>query len=117
MAIKVNDRIYKRKIKKLKRYIATRLPKETLKEFKDNTPVDRGNARRKTKIKNKSKRGFTIIGDYDYSGVIDQGKYPNPPKQRTGKTRGGYSTQSPKGMTEPTLDMIREKIRKFIGRL
>lgn len=117
MAIKVNDKVYKRKIKKLERYIANRLPKETLNEFKNNTPVDRGNARRKTRIKDKSKRGFTIIGDYDYSGVIDQGKYPNPPAKGTGKTRGGYSTQSPKGMSEPTMNMIRKKIRKFIGRL
>jgi hypothetical protein len=117
MALKVNDKIYKRKIKKLERYIARRLPEETLNEFKENTPIDRGFARRNTKIKNKSKRGFTIIGDYNYSGVIDRGKYPNPPANGTGKTRGGYSTQSPKGMTKPTMDMIRKKIKKFIGRL
>ena len=28
----------------------------------------------------------------------------NPPKEGTGRTSGGYSTQSPKGMIEPTLD-------------
>ena len=117
MALKVNDKIYRRKIKKLERYIANRLPEDALLEFKNNTPVGRGNARRKTKIKGKSKRGFTIIGDYEYSGVIDKGKYPNPPAEGTGKTKGGYSTQSPKGMTEPTMDSIRKKIKKFIGRL
>ena len=95
MGLKVNDKIYKRKIKKLQRYVANRLPKETLKEFKENTPRDKGNARRNTKLIKRTTRGFTIKGDYPYSGVIDRGEYPNPPKQGTGKTRGGYSTQAP----------------------
>lgn len=114
MALKINDKVYKRKVKKLERFVANRLPKETLKEYKDNTPIDGGNARRKTKITKKRRTGFTILANYVYSGVIDQGKYPNPPKAGTGKTRGGYSTQSPNGMGKPTLEFIQKAIAKYI---
>lgn len=114
MALKINDKIYRKKIKKLERFVANRLPNETLQEYKNNTPKDRGNARRNTKITRRTKRGFTILADYEYSGVIDQGKYPNPPKAGTGKTRGGYSTQAPKGMGEPTTKFLRSRIKKYI---
>ena len=114
MALKINDKVYKRKVKKLEKFVANRLPKETLQEYKDNTPIDGGNARRNTKITKRRRTGFTILANYNYSGVIDQGKYPNPPKAGTGKTRGGFSTQAPKGMGEPTMKFLRKKIEKFI---
>lgn len=117
MGLKVNDRIYKKRIRKLKRYIRNKLPKESLKEFKENTPRDKGNARSKTKLKRVSSRGFTIQGDYEYSGVLDRGLFPNPPKEGTGKTKGGYSTQAPKGMVDPTTDFIEKEIRDFIRRI
>jgi len=117
MALKINDKIYKRKVKKLERYVRTRLPKETLSEFKSLTPKDSGNARRNTKVTNRTKKGFTVIGDYNYSGVIDQGMYPFPPKAGTGKTSGGYSTQSPKGMTGPTEKWLKRTLTDFIKRL
>jgi len=114
MALRINDKVYKRRIKKLERYVANRLPKITLAEYKANTPKDGGNARRKTKITKKRRTGFTILANYDYSGVIDQGKYPNPPKVSTGKTRGGYSTQSPNGMGKPTVKFIEKAVAKYI---
>lgn len=116
MGLKVNDKIYRRRIKKLQKYVKTRLPKMSLKEFQDNTPVDKGYARRNTKLTMKND-GFKITGDYDYSGVIDRGEYPKNPVSQTGKTRNGFSTQSPKGMTEPTLDFVDKEIRKFIKRI
>jgi len=114
MALRINDKIYKKKIKKLEKFVANRLPNLTLAEYKANTPIDGGNARRNTKVTKRKRTGFTILANYDYSGVIDQGKYPNPPKAGKGKTRGGYSTQAPKGMGEPTLTFIRKAVAKYI---
>ena len=111
MGMKVNDRLFRKKIKKLQRFIKNKLPTLALAEFKKNTPIDKGNARRKTKLTKKI-NGFKITGDYPYSGVIDRGEYPNPPKAGTGKTRGGYSTQAPKGIVDPTLDYIKDQMKR-----
>lgn len=102
--------------KKILRFAKNKLPKLMLEEFKKNTPRGQtGNAKRNTKLK-KKRNGFEILGDYNYSGVIDRGEYPNPPKQGTGKTRGGYSTQAPKGMVDPTLDYGNKKFAEYIRR-
>lgn len=116
MGMKINDKIYRKKIKQLEKYVNRRLPSETLSEFKANTPRDKGSARRNTKLK-KKRNEFTIIGDYDYSGVLDRGLYPDPPKAGKGKTRGGYSTQAPKGMVDPTLKFVEKQVKAFIKRI
>lgn len=115
MGMKINDKIYRKKVKKLEKYVARRLPDASLKEFKANTPIDKGNARRNTTLRKRPNQ-FIIKGDYDYSGVLDRGLFPDPPSAGTGKTRGGYSTQAPKGMIEPTLKFIEDAVRKFIKR-
>ena len=62
-------------------------------------------------------------GDYDYSGVIDEGLYPNPPSAGTGKTTGGYSIKNlrkarpKKGLLDPTVAFIEKTIKKVIRRL
>ncbi len=124
MGLKVNDKIYKRKVKKLQRYVRNTLPKESLKEMQRVTPVGKTrNAKNSTKIKNNTSRGFTLIGDYDYSGVIDEGLYPNPPSAGTGKTSGGYSIKNlrkarpKKGLVDPTVAFIEKTIKKVIRRL
>ena len=124
MGLKVNDKIYKRKIKKLKRYVRNTLPNESLKEMQRVTPKGKtGNAKNNTKISRNNSRGFTIKGDYDYSGVIDQGLYPSPPSAGTGKTTGGYSIKNlrkarpKKGLVEPTVAFIERIIKKVIRRL
>tara|TARA_R100001086_G_scaffold96385_2_gene47929 strand:+ start:1938 stop:2288 length:351 start_codon:yes stop_codon:yes gene_type:complete len=116
MSAKINDKIYKRKIKKLLKFVKKRLPKKALQEFKANTPKESGFARRNTKLK-ESRRKFTITGDYDYSGVLDRGLYPNPPKAGTGKTSGGYSKKAPDGMVKPTSDFVDKEIKKYIRRI
>ena len=116
MGMIVNDKVYRKKVKKLQRFALGRLPKIALQKFKDETPIDKGRARRQTKLKKKAK-GFTITGDYNYSGVIDRGEYPKNPVNKTGKTQGGYSTQSPKGMTGPTSDFVNKEVRDFIRRI
>jgi len=116
MSMKVNDKIYRKRIKKLQRFVKNRLPGMTLQEFKDNTPKEKGNAKKKTRLIRK-RNGFDIKGDYAYSGVIDRGEYPKNPLSNTGKTRNGYSTQSPNGMTTPTGKFVDKQVRKFIKRI
>lgn len=112
----INSRKFRRNVKKAERFFNNTLPRKALKEFRKLTPRDRGNARRNTIMK-KTPQGFEITGNYDYSGVIDRGLYPNPPKGGKGKTRGGYSKQAPKGMTKPTIKYLTREVRKFIRRL
>lgn len=104
---------FKRFNKRIIRYLRKELPDITLEEFRDNTPIDGGNARSKTKLKTRNK-GFQVIGDYPYGGVINEGGYPNPPIEGTGKTRGGFSTQAPKGITKPTIDFVDKEVKRFI---
>lgn len=53
-----------------------------------------GNARRKTVLKNN-----TIDANYPYAKRLEE----------------GYSSQAPKGMTEPTLEEIRNYVYKTLG--
>lgn len=115
MGFRVNETKFRKVNKKVLRFVNNRLPKLVLDEFKDNTPVDSGNGRRNTKLKN-TRKGFDVVGDYKYSGVLDNGEFPNPPKQGTGKTRGGYSTQAPKGITEPTIKYTEKTVTNFLRR-
>lgn len=114
--LKVNKRVI--------RYVKRILPKKMFKEFKDNTPISSpvigqnvpGNAKRNTKLQISSNK-FTITGDYKYSGILDYGGFPNPPKKGTGKTTGGYSTQATKGMSEPTLIYGNKILAEYIRRV
>ena len=112
----VDDKAFKKDLKKVRKYLDRTFPKQVLRDFKENTPKDSGNARRKTKMRTIF-NGKVIIADYPYSGVIDKGQYPNPPKQGTGKTRDGYSTQAPKGIIKPTLKQAEEHLNRFLRRL
>ena len=44
-----------------------------------------------------------IVNTLPYATVVEYGLYPNPPKKGTGKTLGGFSTQSPFGMISPNI--------------
>jgi hypothetical protein len=57
------------------------------------TPVRSGNARRRTRL-----QGDTIRADYDYAQPLDQGS----------------SSQSPQGMSRPTLDFVRRRLKTII---
>jgi len=104
---------YKRFNKKIMRYLRKQLPSDTLIEFKKNTPIDGGNARSKTNVKNTS-NGFEVTGNYPYGGVINEGGYPNPPKAGTGKTTGGFSTQAKEGITKPTIENMEKEVKQYI---
>lgn len=116
--INVNQRKFKKNIRKARRILERELPKKTLEEAKDNTPKDGGNARRNTKLKkDKVGRGFEITSDYNYATVIDEGQYGKPPGSANGpKTRSGYSTQAPDGIYRPTKKFVEEFLRRKFRR-
>lgn len=54
-------------------------------------------------------QGFRVIhitNNVPYIGVLEFGEFPNPPKQGTGRTINGYSTQAPRGMVRQTVREI-----------
>lgn len=63
------------------------------KEFKKVTPKRTGNAKRQT-----TKKGNSIDANYPYANRLNE----------------GYSRQAPNGMTDPTIDYIREFVRKTL---
>ena len=68
------------------------LKKDAADHFQSTTPIRTGNARSKTKLE-----GNRIQADYDYATLLNQGR----------------SKQAPKGMTEPTIEFIKDQVRKF----
>lgn len=80
------------------------LPKEAYQVFRDITPIDTGNARNKTKL-----QGNKIIGQYPYAEVLDKGRH------NTNRGMRG-STQAPKGMTQPTVQFIQDRVNKIVGK-
>lgn len=115
VTLKVDDKLFQAQMRKIERYVDYTLPREALKEYKKNTPKAKGgneNARRNTK-----RKGKTIIGDYGYAGVLDDGLFPNPPKAGTGKTIGGYSTQAKKGMATPTIIALQDLLDKYVKKV
>lgn len=67
------------------------LAREAYDYFKRQTPIRSGNARNNTRL-----QGDEISADYAYAQRLD----------------GGYSSQSPNGMTKPTEKFIQEYIKK-----
>jgi hypothetical protein len=108
----VNDKLYRKQMNTIQKYANKTMPRVALQEYKKNTPKDSGNARNKTK-----RRQNTIVGDYAYAGVLDDGLFPNPPKAGTGKTRNGYSTQATQGMATPTIKELTKQFNAFVRRV
>lgn len=79
------------------------LPKQIAKKLIELTPEDSGNARRKTRLAGR----YKIVANYAYAGVLDRGRHKS-----TRGMRG--SKQAPKGMTRPTKDWTRQRIRKIL---
>ena len=71
-----------------------KLARVAYEKFKDVTPVDKGNARRNTKL-----AGNEIVADYAYATRLEN----------------GYSDQAPEGMSKPTIDFIRAYVYKKTG--
>ena len=73
-----------------------KVPQKALDYFKYQapTPIRSGNARKNTSLRNKK----DIIADYPYAKKLDE----------------GYSKQARQGMTKPTMEYIKQLVRKII---
>jgi hypothetical protein len=68
-----------------------KLPSDAYKYFRSITPKRSGNARNKTMLRGRS----IIAANYPYAKRLDE----------------GYSKQAPRGMVQPTLEWIRNRIK------
>lgn len=89
--VKVTETITKDLVRKIKEL--QQLPQEAHNEFIQLTPIDKGNARRNTSLKDK-----TITADYDYAQRLDQ----------------GWSKQAPRGMVEPWTRWVERRIKQIV---
>jgi len=69
------------------------LPRQAFDVWVRNTPVRTGNARRHTRLNQR-----TIQADYAYAERLDD----------------GYSNQSPRGMSQPTEKFIQQQLNKIM---
>ena len=94
-----------RRLREIERVLDARyLTDQAYPIFVKNTPIDTGNARRKTE-----KHQDYITANYGYAQVLEKGR-----GFRDGQMRG--STQAPKGMSKPTIEFIQNLIRRKLGR-
>lgn len=73
-----------------------RYPQDAEQQFKSLTPIDTGNARRRTKLVNND----TIEANYPYAVPLDN----------------GHSKQAPQGMTKPFEKWVRQQSKKIFGK-
>jgi hypothetical protein len=81
-----------------------KVPRESINEFKDLTPIRSGNARSNTALK-----GDTIVADYPYATVLDKGRHMTQRGMRGSK-------QAPKGMTIPFFKWLHKRYKKIFGK-
>lgn len=72
----------------------SKVPSEAHGFFVKTTPIRTGNARRRTRL-----QGQTIKADYPYAARLDD----------------GYSRQAPEGMSDPTIDYIKDRVADILG--
>ena len=101
LKISLNTKDLEKKLQKLEKDL-DKLPQETFQEFKKNTPRKSGNAQRNTTLKND-----TIKADYPYAGVLDKGRH------MTSRGMRG-SNQAPEGMTKPTLQFLKKRLKEIL---
>ena len=73
-----------------------RYPQDAEKEYKSLTPIDTGNARRRTKLASNDR----IEANYPYAQPLDN----------------GHSRQAPQGMTKPFEKWVRGKLKQIFGK-
>jgi hypothetical protein len=70
-----------------------KLPKEAYDYWRSKTPIRTGNARRRTRL-----QGSKIKANYNYAVPLDN----------------GWSKQAPQGMSKPTEDYIKKRLRRIM---
>lgn len=83
-----------RELKNIQRQLRA-LPVQAHAEFVALTPIDKGNARRKTKL-----RGDRIVADYVYATRLDE----------------GHSKQAPDGITRPWEAWMQRQLKRIFGK-
>ena len=101
--IKFNASTTLNKLKTVRAQLAA-LPSDAYQYFKNITPVDTGHARRSTSL-----QGKTIHAKYDYAEVLDKGRH-----MTSRGVRG--SKQAPRGMSKPTEQYIKNRVRQITGK-
>lgn len=95
--VKINTKVFDKRMNELQD-----LPQEAMKKAlpvtKSNTPIREGNARRRTKL---SSDKLTINSNYSYASRLDD----------------GWSRQSPRGFTKPTINALRSIVDKLVRRV
>lgn len=81
---------YERRQREVNQFLQ-RLPREMYEHFKSVTPIRSGNARSRTDLANTD-----IEANYPYSVRLE---------------KEGWSSQAPNGMSEPTIEFARSRLR------
>jgi hypothetical protein len=82
------------KLKNIQTELA-KVPAQAHRFFVNATPIDTGNARRKTSLK-----GNVISANYSYAQRLNR----------------GWSKQAPNGMVQPTINFIRRIVKRILGK-
>jgi len=93
--VRIDSRIFENRMDNLEALPET-VVKQSLPKLKKETPIDSGNARRRTR-----RQRLKIKSDYGYAGKLDD----------------GWSKQSPNGFTDPTIDYMERRIDTLIKRI
>ena len=80
-------------LKKINKRLDTEIAPAAFRFFRSITPVDTGNARRKTKL-----QGRTIRAKYNYASFLDK----------------GHSGQAPDGMSNPTTEFLNKLVNRIM---
>ena len=96
ISVKINNTGVNAKLAKQQKLLA-QLPNDSIRKFKDLTPVRSGNARSRTNLSSNAKQ---IVGNYSYATKLDQ----------------GYSKQAPSGMTKPFAVWFKQQLKKITGK-
>tara|TARA_R110001606_G_scaffold132904_2_gene268902 strand:- start:2352 stop:2735 length:384 start_codon:yes stop_codon:yes gene_type:complete len=120
VTIKIDDKAFKKQLNNIVKYTEDTMVDKMVEVYRENTPqggpppagTKGGNARQNTK-----RKGNSVVAKYPYAGVLDDGLFPRSPRAGYGKTSGGYSTQAPKGMAEPTIKQIQKLFNKYVKKI
>jgi hypothetical protein len=100
--IKISRNLLTPALKKIRQDIAG-LPQDLHRKMVDLTPIDTGNARRKTRLVNKKR----IEAAYAYAQVLNKGRHMTARGARGSK-------QAPRGMTRPLREWYRQRVRQLL---
>jgi hypothetical protein len=101
---KASKQKFQQKINRL-RGIQKEIMPQAYQYFKSITPVDTGNAKRNTFLRN-----YIIYAKYAYAKVLDLGRHSTPKGMRG-------SNQAPRGMSLPTMEKFKGWVKLFIRKL